>query len=216
MSRMSRTVYAFSLAALLATTFLTPPAAAQSLPPPSFSHEIVTRDADRLAERMRGLAASEAGRIAALQPKETLRTAGLAQLADGKNPREALRLLTLATAIDAKDRQAWLGLAQAALAIPPDSARGSERYELPATASGAAWCERISSTAGPSRTRRPMTPERTVRNGRTRSSPGVFSVAVPAERSSVKSLLPDTRPGWPSARAGGSPPRRTPPTAARR
>ncbi|MGE0516229.1 MAG: alpha-2-macroglobulin, partial [Hyphomicrobiaceae bacterium] len=139
MSRMRRTVYALSLAALLATTFLTPPAGAQAPPQPTFSHEIVTRDAERLAARMQALNASEAGRDAALQAKGALRDAGLASLADAKDLRGALRLLTLATSVDAKDQAAWLGLARAALATPPDTTRGSERYELPATASGAAW-----------------------------------------------------------------------------
>jgi uncharacterized protein YfaS (alpha-2-macroglobulin family) len=139
MRRMSRTLPALSFAALLATTCLTPPALAQGPAGPSFSHEIVTRDAARLAERMQTLGSTAAGRDAGLQPKGALRASGLAVLAEGKAPREALRLLTLATAVDGNDRAAWLGLARAALAIAEETTRGAERYELPATASGAAW-----------------------------------------------------------------------------
>ena len=42
-----------------------------------------------------------------------------------------------AQVFDANDAESWTNLARALLAIKPD--QGSERYELPVNASGAAW-----------------------------------------------------------------------------
>jgi hypothetical protein len=49
----------------------------------------------------------------------------------------AARAYAQAVVFDANDVRAWTGLARALLAIKPD--QGSERYELPVNASGAAW-----------------------------------------------------------------------------
>ena len=139
MRRSSRALAALGLASLLGCAVLSPPASAQQPPPVEFTNTIVTRDADRLSATLKALLESEAGKVAARQPAGTSRDAGLAALADPKDARNALRLLSLAAAIDARDQPARLGRAQAALAVTPDANRGSERYELPATASGAAW-----------------------------------------------------------------------------
>lgn len=52
------------------------------------------------------------------------------------DPRAASRAYAQAVAANDKDAQAWFGLARALLAIKPD--QGSERYDLPVNASGAA------------------------------------------------------------------------------
>ncbi len=139
MSRMPRAAYALPLAALLGTAAVSPPVLAQRAAVPGFSHQIITRDGDRVGASLKAIRESEAGKTAALQPAGALRSAGLAALADGKDLRGAVRLLTLAAAVDPKDQAAWLGLSRAALALPVDALRGAERYEIPATASGAAW-----------------------------------------------------------------------------
>jgi alpha-2-macroglobulin len=66
-----------------------------------------------------------------------LRQDGDKALAGGADPRVASRSYALAAVADPNDVDAWLGLARALLAIKPD--QGSERYELPVNASGAAW-----------------------------------------------------------------------------
>ncbi|MEZ5818440.1 MAG: alpha-2-macroglobulin [Hyphomicrobiaceae bacterium] len=143
MRLVSRALLTLPLAALLATSCLTPASRAQTTTQataaPKFSHEIVTRDAERLAEQMRALATTEAGRQAALQPAGALREAARQAFANTKDARGAQRLFTLATAVDPNDRISWIGLARAALAVPLAELKGSERYSLPTTASGAAW-----------------------------------------------------------------------------
>jgi alpha-2-macroglobulin len=57
--------------------------------------------------------------------------------ASGTDPRAASRSYALAAVADPNDVDAWLGLARALLAIKPD--QGSERYDLPVNASGAAF-----------------------------------------------------------------------------
>jgi uncharacterized protein YfaS (alpha-2-macroglobulin family) len=58
-------------------------------------------------------------------------------LASGTDPRAASRSYALAAVADPNDVDAWLGLARALLAIKPD--QGSERYDVPVNASGAAF-----------------------------------------------------------------------------
>ena len=65
-----------------------------------------------------------------------LRSEGDKQLATGADPRAAARAYAQAVVADADDADSWTGLARALLAIKPD--QGSERYELPVNASGAA------------------------------------------------------------------------------
>ena len=57
-------------------------------------------------------------------------------LAAGTDPRAAARAYAQAVVFDANDVDSWTGLARALLAIKPD--QGSERYDLPVNASGAA------------------------------------------------------------------------------
>jgi len=66
-----------------------------------------------------------------------LRAEGAKLLEAGTDPRAAARNFAQAVTFDANDAEAWTGLARALLAIKPD--QGSERYDLPVNASGAAW-----------------------------------------------------------------------------
>ena len=84
------------------------------------------------------------------QPKGStaeLRTEGDKVLAAGNNPRGAARAYAQAVVFDGNDVVSWIGLARALLAIKPD--QGSERYDLPVNASGAALIayERAQATA---------------------------------------------------------------------
>src|SRR5262249_51287403 len=138
--RSSRVLAALALAAGLGWAAVLPPAGAQQpTTPPGFTNAIVVRDSDRVLATVRALAESEAWKRAIRDPAGSTRAGGLQALADGTDQRNALRLLSLAAALDGKDQAAWLGMARAALAITPDGYHASERYELPATASGAAW-----------------------------------------------------------------------------
>ena len=139
MRRLSCVVAAVAFAALLGATALLDRADAQQSPVVVFTNPIVIRDSDRLLSTLRALAERETANRAAKDAAAKARTAGLQALAETKDARNAVSLLSLAAALDGKDQSAWLGLARAALAVAPDPNRGSERYELPATASGAAW-----------------------------------------------------------------------------
>ncbi|HEX9882246.1 MAG TPA: MG2 domain-containing protein, partial [Hyphomicrobium sp.] len=66
-----------------------------------------------------------------------LRSEGDRMLAS--DPRTASRSYAGAVVADAQDAAAWLGLARSLLAVPPDPNKGSERYDLPVNASGAAY-----------------------------------------------------------------------------
>src|SRR5262245_35362390 len=115
------------IALLLLVAFAATPVRAQEL---FFTHEGVQADAKRY----------EAFLKANWQPggkkAPELRAEGNRQLAAG-DFRAATRAFAQAVAADAADSQAWLSLARALLATRPD--QGSERYELPVNASGAAW-----------------------------------------------------------------------------
>jgi hypothetical protein len=95
-----------------------------------FTHEGVKGDAKRYETYLK----------ANWQPKanaQQQRAEGDKVLAAGTDPRAAARAYAQAVVFDANDVDAWTGLARALLAIKPD--QGSERYELPVNASGAAW-----------------------------------------------------------------------------
>lgn len=66
-----------------------------------------------------------------------LRAEGQRLLSAGADFRAASRSFAQAVVFDANDTESWVGLARALLAMRPD--QGSERYELPVNASGAAW-----------------------------------------------------------------------------
>src|SRR6476661_2296856 len=94
-----------------------------------FTHPGVTSDAKRYESYLKGN----------WQPKGSareLKAEGDRMLAAGNDPRAAARAYAQAVVFDANDVDSWTGLARALLAIKPD--QGSERYELPANASGAA------------------------------------------------------------------------------
>lgn len=122
------------LARLLASTAivavaLTPQAL--SAQEKTFVHKGVAADADRYESFLR-----KEWQTSLRKPAE-LKAAGLKALAT--DPRAASRSFAASVALDGKDGQAWLGLADALLAIKPDTAKGSERYDLPVNASGAAF-----------------------------------------------------------------------------
>lgn len=56
-----------------------------------------------------------------------------------KDPRAAARVYATAVAADGKSSRAWLGLANALLGYDPKTYQGSERYNVPVNASGAAY-----------------------------------------------------------------------------
>src|SRR5438477_3059763 len=95
----------------------------------TFTHAGVTSDAKRYETYLK----------ANWQPKGSareLKAEGDKVLAAGTDPRAAARAFAQAVVFDAGDVDSWTGLARALLAIKPD--QGSERYELPVNASGAA------------------------------------------------------------------------------
>jgi len=105
-----------------------------------FSHAGVAGDAKRYETYLK----------ARWQPKGSareFRAQGDGALAAGNDPRAAASAYAQAVVVDASDVASWTGLARALLAIKPD--QGSERYDLPVNASGAALTayERAQTTA---------------------------------------------------------------------
>ena len=96
----------------------------------AFSHAAVQADAKRYEASLKANAAL--GNRQASEPR-----ADGERLLNAGDPRAAARSYIGAVLTDANDAAAWLGLAKALLAITAE--RGSERYELPVNASGAAW-----------------------------------------------------------------------------
>ncbi len=105
----------------------------------AFSHQIVTQDGAKLARTIASLRDSEAGKRALAAGGGNWRETGLKHLEEAQDFRAAVRALSLAAAQDGADHAAWLGLAQAFLGVAADPSRPAERYELPSSASGAAW-----------------------------------------------------------------------------
>jgi uncharacterized protein YfaS (alpha-2-macroglobulin family) len=97
----------------------------------AFTHEGVQADAKRYETYLKSH-----WQPGARQGRE-LRIEGSRLLAAGKDYRAASRAFAQAAVFDPNDAEAWLGLARALLAITAD--QGSERYDLPVNASGAAW-----------------------------------------------------------------------------
>ncbi|MGI9403468.1 MAG: alpha-2-macroglobulin family protein [Hyphomicrobium sp.] len=96
-----------------------------------FAHQGVESDAKRYEKYLRQ------NWTAAGQIPEELRAAGENALAN--DPREASRAYAGAVVADDKDVEGWIGLARALLSIKVDPNKGSERYDLPVNASGAAY-----------------------------------------------------------------------------
>ena len=96
-----------------------------------FSHFGIAKDAERYEAYVKSN-----WKAATKKPAE-LRLAAEKQMA--ADPRAASRDFATAVATDPKNAESWLGLARALLAIKADPNAGSERYDLPVNASGAAY-----------------------------------------------------------------------------
>jgi uncharacterized protein YfaS (alpha-2-macroglobulin family) len=96
-----------------------------------FMHKGAERDAERYVQYV--LTNWKAGS----QKAPELRAAG--QKAMTSDARSASRSYALAAAAEPRNAQNWIGLAQALLAIKADPEKGTERYDLPVNASGAAY-----------------------------------------------------------------------------
>ena len=111
------------------------PAAAQQKPsnqPTGFFHPQVARDADRYEAYLKS-----GWTPAGSKKPGDLRASGNRGL--GPDPRGASREFANAVVLEPNNAENWLGLARALLAITPDPAHGSERYDLPVNASAAAF-----------------------------------------------------------------------------
>lgn len=72
------------------------------------------------------------------KPEQLVAAAAKAMTKD-KDARAAARNYAMAVVGEPADAAAWIGLAEALLAIKPDPTKGSERFDLPVNASGAAY-----------------------------------------------------------------------------
>jgi hypothetical protein len=124
---MLRTLATVAFAAL-ATSAL----AQQSAASGAFTHKGAERDAVRLEAQVK--AALPAGTQA--RRAREIRAAGEKLLTS--DPRGAMKQLTLAAGLDPADWETWLALSRAMLAVKPADT-GQERYELPVSASSAAY-----------------------------------------------------------------------------
>ena len=126
---MSAMLHAFRpLACLLVILLGIPALGAQEL---TFTHLGVQADAKRYETYLK------ANWQPGTRPVRELRSEGVRLLNAGKDFRAASRAFAQAVVADSNDWESWVGLARALLAINPD--QGSERYDLPVYASGAAW-----------------------------------------------------------------------------
>jgi hypothetical protein len=96
-----------------------------------FAHHGVAQDAERYETYL------EANWQTGGRTSAELREEG--ERALGTDPRAASRGFAGAVVADDRNADAWIGLARALLAIKPDPNKGSERYDLPVNASGAAY-----------------------------------------------------------------------------
>jgi uncharacterized protein YfaS (alpha-2-macroglobulin family) len=97
----------------------------------AFSHQGIAADANRYETFLKANWKPDSKTPAALKAE--------AEKALPTDPRAASRSLALAVVANANDASAWTRLAEALLAIKPDPENGSERYDLPVYASGAAY-----------------------------------------------------------------------------
>ena len=116
--------------AFLALVFILPLAHASAQERP-FAHHEVAKDGERYETYLKAN-----WHLADRQGPE-LRAEGNRLLAT--DPRAASRGFAGAVVADDHDAEAWMGLSRALLAIVPDQDKGSERYDLPVNASGAAY-----------------------------------------------------------------------------
>ena len=99
--------------------------------PAAFVHKGVAKDAERYEAYVK-----EGWKPGGKKPVELISAGDRLMATDA---RAASRTYAQAVAADGKSATAWLGLARALLAIKPDEDKGSERYDLPVNASGAAY-----------------------------------------------------------------------------
>ncbi len=100
---------------------------------PQFKHDGVARDAERYEVWLRkNWKPNDV-------PAGRLRAEGYRLLDGEKDQRGASRAFAQAAVNDHSDAAAWVGLARALLAIPRSAQRGSERYNIPVNAGGAAY-----------------------------------------------------------------------------
>ncbi len=100
---------------------------------PAFSHQGVEMDGKRYEGWLRKNWQSHD------RNSNSQRADGFKVLSEGNDPRAASRLFAQAVVNNPNDAIAWIGLAQALLAIPRKDMQGSEHYNIPANASGAAY-----------------------------------------------------------------------------
>ena len=120
--------------ALLALLFVLPRTSASAqdaAQPHPFAHAGIAKDGERYETYLKAnwKAAGNKATGAAAEGEKVL----------GSDPRAASRNFAAAVVADSQDVDAWIGLARALLAIKPDPDKGSERYDLPVNASGAAY-----------------------------------------------------------------------------
>lgn len=99
--------------------------------PASFLHRGIEKDAARYETFIKKHWKQSAERASVLRVK--------ARRALASDPRAASRGFASAVVQEDGNPANWLGLAQSLLAIKPDPSNGSERYDLPVNASGAAY-----------------------------------------------------------------------------
>jgi uncharacterized protein YfaS (alpha-2-macroglobulin family) len=120
-----------ALKTIFACLFLLAGFAAASAQERPFSHKGIAKDAERYETYIKDTWKGDG------RKSGDLRLA--AERLMGPDPRAASRSYATAVAIDDKSPENWLGLAKALLAIKPDPDKGSETYDLPVNASGAAY-----------------------------------------------------------------------------
>ncbi|MDX2308888.1 MAG: alpha-2-macroglobulin [Hyphomicrobium sp.] len=119
----------FLLTACLVSPFLAESSRAET--EPKFRHDGLVDDAKRYETYI--METWKRG------PKPAAELRRVAEKAMTTDPRAASRDYATAVATEPKNADSWLGLARALLAIKPDENQGSERYDLPVNASGAAF-----------------------------------------------------------------------------
>src|SRR5690606_18362895 len=99
----------------------------------AFMHAGIAKDAQRYEADLKTRTAT-----GSVETQQLIATGQKALLTD-KDPRTAARAFGRAAAVASENPEPWLLLARALLATQPDPKRPSERYELPADASAAAY-----------------------------------------------------------------------------
>ncbi|MFN3868558.1 MAG: MG2 domain-containing protein [Hyphomicrobiaceae bacterium] len=98
-----------------------------------FSHAGIAKDGERYETYLKGH-----WKPGKERPEQLIAAAVKAATKD-KDQRAAARNYAMAVVAQPSNSDAWTGLARALLAITPDPAKGSERFDLPVNASGAAY-----------------------------------------------------------------------------